>query len=85
MSVKIVSPADYLSARGRVEEPGTCTPKNIRTLSNSTATCFLSEDGAAGFYIMSDGFPRGTFGLSTLPGLWLLKARELLAEREAAL
>lgn len=80
-SIRITDAAEYLVARDRVEQTSHYTPGNVRTLTNSSATCFLSLDSKSGFYLLSDGYPRGTFGLATLPGLWLLEARELIARR----
>lgn len=83
MALKIVDADQYLSARDKAEKPSMsfCTPLNVRTLTNSSAFCFTSEDGAAGFYLMPDGFPRGTFGLGSLPPKWLVEARALRAAK----
>lgn len=66
MSIKIVDPRAYLEARDRAPLPNAvpvCTPRNIRVLANSPATCFLAEDGSRGFYLMpGEVRPRGDFG-----------------------
>ena len=83
MALKIVDADQYLSARDKAEKPSMsfCTPLNVRTLTNSSAFCFLSEDGAAGFYLMPDGFPRGQFGMELIPRGWLPEARALRAAK----